>query len=192
VLVPTFRNDVGAPRSPDGQQHLGGTEWRDVEAAVRWAVDRGARDVVLLGWSMGAAVSLQLVDRSPLGDRVRGLVLDSPVLDWTSVLDHQGRRRNLPDPVTKVAEWMVGLRLGTGLDRFDWVGRARDLRRPMLVVHSGADDYVPNGPSLALARARPDLVTYVDVPGAGHTRGWNVDEARYRAALDAWFTRQGL
>jgi uncharacterized protein len=192
VVVPTYRNDVGAPRSPDGQEHLGDTEWRDVEPAIRWALDHGARDVVLFGWSMGAAVSLQLVDRSPLRDAVRGLVVDSPVLDWESVLDHQGRLRGLPDPVTEVAEWMVALRLDTGLGRFDWVARAGELRRPMLVVHSDADDYVPDGPSRALARARPDLVTYVDIPGADHTRGWNVDPARYRAALDAWLTRQGV
>lgn len=192
VLVPSFRNDVGAPRSPDGQEHLGDTEWRDVEPAVRWALDHGARDVVLLGWSMGAAIGLQFVDRSSLRDAVRGLVLDSPVLDWRSVLTHQGRVRGLPDPVSGVAEWMVGLRLGTGLDRFDWVARARELRRPMLVVSSAADDYVPDGPSRALARARPDLVTSLDIPGAAHTQGWNLDPQRYRAGLEAWLTRQGI
>jgi len=192
VLVPTYRNDAGAAPSPDGIDHLGDTEWRDVEAAVRWALDAGARDVVLLGWSMGAQVGLQFADRSPLRDAVRGLVLDSPVLDWGGVLTHQGRRRGLPDPVTWVAERFVEVRLGTGLDRFDWVARAGDLRRPMFVVHSDADTSVPDGPSRALARARPDLVTYLDVPGADHTRAWNVDPARYRTALAAWLTRQGM
>jgi len=191
VLVPTYRNDVGAPRSPDGQEHLGDTEWRDVEPAVRWALDHGARDVVLFGWSMGGAVSLQFVDRSPLRYAVRGLVLDSPVISWSDVLLHQGRARGLPDPVTDVAEWFVGRRLGSGLDRFDWVARAGELRKPVLLVHSDADTYVPDGPGKALAAARPDLVTYLDIPGAGHTRGWNVDPVRYRAATDAWLTRQG-
>jgi uncharacterized protein len=191
VLVPTYRNDVGAPRSPDGLDHLGDTEWRDVEPAVRWALDHGARDVVLFGWSMGGAVSLQLVDRSPLRDAVRGLVLDSPVLSWSDVLLHQGRLRGLPDPVTGVAQWFVERRLGSGLDRFDWAARAAELRRPMLVIHSDADGYVPDGPSKAVARARPDLVTYLDVPGAGHTRGWNIDPRRYRAEMQAWLTGLG-
>jgi hypothetical protein len=192
VVVPTYRNDVGAPRSPDDQEHLGDTEWRDLEPAVQWALDHGARDVVLFGWSMGGAVSLQFTDRSPLRDHVRGLVLDSPVLDWSDVLLHQGRMRGLPDPVTEVAQWFVGQRLGTGLGRFDWVARAGELRKPMLVVHSDADGYVPSGPSRAVARARPDLVTYLDIPGADHTRGWNVDPRRYEAGVEGWLTRQGM
>jgi dipeptidyl aminopeptidase/acylaminoacyl peptidase len=192
VLVPSYRNDVGAAASPDGEDHLGDTEWRDLEAAVHWALDRGAHDVVLFGWSMGAAVSLQLVDRSSVRGSVRALVLDSPALDWRDVLGHQGDLRGLPRPVTSVAEWFVQARLGADFDRFDWVSRARALTRPMFVVHSSADAYVPNGPSLALARARPDLVTYFDVPGADHTRGWNVDPERYQTALGSWLSRQGI
>jgi pimeloyl-ACP methyl ester carboxylesterase len=192
VLVPTYRNDVGAPPSPDGKDHLGDTEWRDVEPAVRYALGHGARDVVLFGWSMGGAVSLQFADRSPLRDHVRGLVLDSPVIDWRDVLTHQAQLRGLPGPVTAVAEWLVGVRLGTSLDRFDWVSRAKELRRPILLVHSGADAYVLDGPSRALARARPDLVTFLDIPGAGHTRGWNVDPQRYDAGLTAWLSQQGM
>ncbi|HEY6793809.1 MAG TPA: alpha/beta fold hydrolase [Kineosporiaceae bacterium] len=192
VLVPSYRNDAGAPRSPDGQDHLGDTEWRDLEPAMRYALAHGARDVVLFGWSMGGAVSLQFADRSALRDHVRGLVLDSPVLDWRDTLTHQARLRGLPDPVTAVAEWLVGARLGTGLDRFDWVARAGELRRPVLLVHSDADGYVPDGPSHALAQARPDLVTFLDIPGADHTRGWNVDPQRYRVGLEAWLSRQGV
>ena len=192
VLVPSYRNDVGAPASPDGQQHLGDTEWRDLEPAVRFALDHGARDVVLLGWSMGGALALQFVDRSPLRGRVRGLVLDSPVVDWGDVLQHQARMRHLPDAVTWVAQRFVGERLGIDLGRLDWAARARELHTPVLLVHSDADDFVPDGPSKALARARPELVTYVDIPGAGHTRGWNVDPKRYRAALLDWFGREGV
>jgi dienelactone hydrolase len=192
VLVPSYRNDVDAPASRDHHSHLGDTEWRDVEAAVRWALGHGARDVVLFGWSMGAAVSLQVVDRSPVRDAVRALVLDSPVLDWRGVLDYQGDLRGLPRPLTGLAIRLIQARLGVDLNRFDWVARAGSLSRPMFIVGSSSDTYVPNGPGRALARARPDLVTYLDVPGADHTRGWNVDPERYQNALGRWLTAEQI
>jgi len=192
VLVPTYRDDVGAPASAGGQHALGETEWRDAAAAVGWAMAHGARDVVLAGWSMGGAISLQAVDRSPyVASHVRGLVLDSPVLDWRDVFAHQGADRGLPAPLIDVAEWFVEERSGMNLDRFDWPARAKDLKRPMLVLHGTGDSYVPGGPSVAVAKARPDLVTLVRIPGAGHTRSWNVDPARYDKAMADWLASVG-
>jgi uncharacterized protein len=191
VLVPTYRNDVGAPASPDGVDHLGGTEWQDVDAAVRWALDHGARDVVLGGWSMGGAVVLQVADRSDVKDRIRALVLDSPVVDWRDVLDHQADLRGLPRAETALAVWTAERRFGLDIDRLDWVARAGELRVPTLLVHSDADDYVPDGPSKALAAARPDLVTLALVAGAGHTQGWNTDPAAYERRLTTWLAAHG-
>ncbi len=192
VVVPMYRNDVGAPESPDGRYHLGDTEWRDAAAAVRWAQARGARDVVLAGWSMGGAIALQVADRSDVAPAVRGLVLDSPVLDWRDTFARQGSDRGLPRWVTAVAVRAVEARADVDLDRFDWPARAADLEVPVLLFHSEDDTFVPDGPSRALARARPDLVTFVDVPGAEHTRGWNVDPARYEQAMADWFSARGL
>jgi hypothetical protein len=186
VLVPTYRNDVGAPAAPDGVHHLGGTEWQDVDAAVRWALDHGARDVVLGGWSMGGAVVLQVADRSAVKDRVRALVLDSPVVDWRDVFHRQGAARNLPAAETDLALWVAERRFGLDLDRLDWATRARELRVPTLIVHSDADDYVPVGPARRLAAARPDLVTLDLVPGVGHTQAWNADPAGYERRLTGW------
>ena len=78
VLDTSYRNDEGAPPARDGRYHLGDTEWRDVEAAVRLALDSGATDVVLMGASMGGALVTQMMERSPLADRVRALALDAP------------------------------------------------------------------------------------------------------------------
>ena len=69
-LVPTYRNDEDVPAGPDGRYNLGLSEWRDLEAAVDHAVRSGAQEVLLVGWSMGGAIVLQFLDRSPLADVV--------------------------------------------------------------------------------------------------------------------------
>jgi hypothetical protein len=189
VLVPSYRDDVGAPSSPDRWHHLGDTEWQDVAAAIRWAHDHGAADVVLAGWSMGGAIALQTVARSDVAGLVRGLLLDSPVIDWRDVFAAQGADRGLPGVEVTLAQWVVQWRSGISLDRLDWVARANQLRVPTLILHSDSDDYVPDGPAVRLAAARPDLVTLVRVPGARHTLDRNVDPTRYDDAVRSWLAR---
>lgn len=85
-LLVSYRNDGEAPRSRAGTYALGATEWRDVDAAIGFARRRGARRVVLMGWSMGGAIALQLALNSAHGDVIAGLVLESPVVPgaWCS------------------------------------------------------------------------------------------------------------
>ncbi|MBB2899713.1 hypothetical protein FHR75_000501 [Kineococcus radiotolerans] len=191
-LVPSYRNDADAPAVAAGRYGLGDTEWRDVEAVVQHALDSGARRVLLVGWSMGGAILLQLVARSPLAGRVAALVLDGPVLDWYDVLDHQARRRRIPVRLGRyglrllahpLGRRLVGVEGPLDLRPMDWVRRAGELVLPVLLLHSDADDYVPDGPSRRLAQARPDLVTYVPSSTAGHTREWNVDPQRWETAV---------
>jgi hypothetical protein len=192
TLVVSYRNDLGAPASPDGENHFGDSEWSDVDAAVGYALSAGAEDVVLAGWSMGGALSLQVADRSEHRARIRGLILDSPVVDWRDVFVYRGHLSSLPSPLTRAAIWMVERRADVDLDRFDWVRRSADLTLPILLFASDDDTYVPDGPSKRLAAARPDLVTLVKTPGADHVRGWNVDPAGYERAMAEWLAARDL
>ena len=191
VLVPTYRNDVQAPASPDGVSHLGDTEWQDVEAAIHWALDHGARDVVLGGWSMGAAIALQVADRADVKSRVRGIVLDSPVLTWEKVLTSQGAMNEVPATSVRLAMTVARVRWGIEFGRFDWPARSHDLRVPVLIIHSDQDGYISDAPGKQLAAERPDLVTLSLIPGAGHTQGWNLDPADYERRLVGWLAAQG-
>jgi len=191
-LVTAYRNDRDAPRGPDGRYNLGLSEWRDVEAAMGYAVSHGARRVLLLGWSMGGAIVLQALDRSPLSDYVVGVALDSPVIDWGVVLRHHGRLHRVPSPLVRVATDLMGSRRTRRLvgvhepidvARTDWVARAGELRSPMLVIASDGDDFVPIGPAVALAGRRPDLVRLERWDTARHCREWNYDPDRWERVL---------
>jgi pimeloyl-ACP methyl ester carboxylesterase len=191
-LVVSYRNDLGAARSRGGRYSLGDAEWLDVEAAVLHATEAGATEVVLVGWSMGGAISLQVLSRSWTADRVRAVVLDAPVIDWRDVLAHQARINRVPDALGRLsqavlehpqARRLAGVDAPVDLDRMDWVARAAELRVPVLLIHSDDDEFVPSGPSRRLAEARPDVVTYVPSRGARHTKEWNVDPEGWDTAV---------
>lgn len=187
-LVPTYRNDEDVPAGPDGRYNLGLSEWRDIESAVEYAVESGADEVLLMGWSMGGAITLQFLDRSPLADLVSKVILDGPVIDWGDVLDHHARVHRLPRVVGSLSRSMMGRRWGKRLvgvhesvdvAQTDWVRRADELRHPMLLIHSADDEFVPVGPSRQLAQHRPDLVTYEEWRVARHCKEWNTEPERW-------------
>jgi alpha-beta hydrolase superfamily lysophospholipase len=186
VLAVTYRNDDGAPRSPDGLYHLGDTEWRDVEAAVRYAREHGARDVVLYGWSMGGAIVGQFLGRSAEADDVAAVVLDAPVVSWTKTLELQSRNRGVPAQLAPIAELVSDWRADLEFNRFDLLDHPPAHRPPTLLFHGGADGTVPVQASRDLAAAADRLdwpLRYVEVPAAEHTAAWNVDPEDYDRAL---------
>ncbi len=197
-LVISYRNDVGAPPAPDGRYNLGLSEWRDVEAAMSYAVEHGARGIVLVGWSMGGAIALQTLSRSMLSDRVEAVVLDSPVVDWGDVLAHHARMHHVPAPLRDLGTGLMGRRSTRRLvgvhdpvdvARTNWVDRADELRHRILIQHSVDDEFVPVGPSRALAAARPDLVTWERWDTARHCTEWNLDPARWERVVEEFLRR---
>ncbi|GII26049.1 alpha/beta hydrolase family protein [Planosporangium mesophilum] len=186
TLAVTYRNDEGAPPSPDRRYHLGATEWRDVAAAIRYARSQGASDVILYGWSMGGAAAMMTLRRAPEAAFVRALVMDCPALDWTATLRLNARRRNLPTPLAWAAMRLVEQRVGVPLADLNQVRHVGSLRVPTLIFLDGDDVVADPAPTRLFARLRPDLVRLVETRGGGHTRSWNVDPARYEAELAAF------
>jgi dipeptidyl aminopeptidase/acylaminoacyl peptidase len=194
-LLVSYRNDGEGPRSADGRYGLGSTEWRDVEAAIDFAVERGARSIVIMGWSMGGAIALQTVLRSDRRDIVTGLVLDSPVVDWHRVLAFQAMASRVPGVLRDAAlhaignGWgrtLTGLDSPVDLDSLDVVSSADELAHPILILHSEDDGFVPPDGSKALADARPDIVRLVSFEEARHARIWNFDDLAWNGAISDW------
>lgn len=198
-LLVSYRNDGLAPSAPDGRYGLGSTEWRDVEAAIAFALANGAKEVVLFGWSMGGAICLQTADLSKYHPMIRAMVLDAPVINWINVLAHHAELNRIPSPVGRYGQLMMSHPLGrrlTGLAApvdlkgMDWVSRAVELRTPTLIIHSLDDEYVPYGPSAILAEKNPEMVTFESFSQARHTKEWNVDPARWDGLVRAWLQQR--
>ncbi|ODA72573.1 alpha/beta hydrolase [Streptomyces sp. AVP053U2] len=192
VLAPAYRGDRGAPRSPDGLSHLGETEWRDLDAAIRYAVDAGARQVVLLGWSTGATMALRAAARSGLRDHVAGLVLDSPVLSWESTLRALATARRTPGALLPLAVRAAQGRTGHlghhhGGHHPGTPGPER-VGVPTLIVHGPGDTVAPWLPSRRLAATQPNTVTLHPVDNAPHGAMWNADPHAYEEALRRFLT----
>lgn len=197
-LLISYRNDGDAPGTPDNRYSLGDTEWRDVEVALQYAIDHGATRIVLMGWSMGGATVLQALTRSPLADRVVGVVLESPVVDWVTALHYQGMAYRLPRVVrlgilsllsSRWSAKLTGQSVPIDLKRLDLVARANELTKPILLLHSDDDGFVPSTASRALAVARPDIVTFESFTTARHTKLWNYDAERWTGAISRWLDR---
>lgn len=191
-LLITYRNDLDAPRSPDGLYHLGLTEWRDIEAAARYALAHGARDLVLASYSMGGHVTLQFLARSPLAARVRGVILEAPVLDWAATLDHRSRVLRVPAVATWAGKTIAAARAGLDWNELDFVHHHEQVVTPMLLFHGLHDTYVPVAVSEAYARARPGQVTFVGIEHGNHVDAWNADPVRYAADVNRWCAAYGI
>lgn len=194
-LVIRYRNDPDAPAGHRGTYGLGLTEWRDVDAAIEWARSRGAERILLAGWSMGGAIVAQTYLRSKLRALIHGIMLESPAMDWRSILVEQASQMRVPRPVASLGMWLLGSPLASkllgveepiNLDELDLVARADEFGVPILLLHSLGDTMVPIEASQRFAQARPDLVTFEEFTKARHTRLWNVDRETWERVVGDW------
>lgn len=198
-IAVSYRNDGEAPRSADGTYRLGLDEWRDVDVAIDEAIRRGAERIVVMGWSMGGQIALQLARRSRNRRRIVGLILDSPVVAWGPTLAFHTKLLRLPIAFVHTAMTLLdspAARIAGGAEldfsQLDAVAYRDSYTTPMLLLHSADDGFVPPDASRLIASARPDLVEYHEWTGARHTKLWNYDQSTYEAQIAGWLTRHGF
>lgn len=194
-LVPSFRSDLEVNPPQAESSHLGQTEWRDVESAVSYAVEHGAKRVILSGWSMGGTIALLTAERSAHRDRIAGLVLVGPVTSWRKAIKAGAARAGVPAigaslvmsllQVSLFAR-MLGLEEPIDFDALDWVTMPNRVKVPTLVLHSTGDQEVPWEISVAFKRANPEAVTLVSLPAAHHTQEWNASPSTFAKELTSW------
>jgi len=146
VVVPEYPGYGGTP-GPPSEPRLKAV----AEAALTWVVDRFPnRPIVVMGWSLGAAVAIHLAATRP--SEIDGLVAMSA---WTSLRDVA--RAHFPG-------WLVAIGLG---ESYDSLGAAPAVDCPTLIVHGGEDSIIPivQGEQLASALSS---VRWLPVAAAGH------------------------
>lgn len=182
-LLISYRKDLGAPDSPDGLYHLGETEWEDLDAAARYAVRHGARRLILIGYSMGGALISEFLQHSRLRDRVSGVVLDAPALDWKSIFAFNSEQMGLLGFFSLPVQWTIDARIAPNWSSLDALQHTDAFQQPVLLFHGVDDTVVPIEDSDQFAEELGKRVTYYRVPEADHTQEWNVDPALYEQRL---------
>ncbi|WP_161882382.1 alpha/beta hydrolase [Deinococcus alpinitundrae] len=188
-LVVTYRNAHGAGRTPQGVYRLSADEWEDLEVAVKYAREHGAKRIVLMGLSMGGSITLAFMRRSKLARHINGVILDSPALEWRELIKHHAVRFHLPVFLAPIVARLTTLKSGQDFDAVDHFQHAHVYDLHMLIFHGSDDNTVPVVQLDRLFEARPDLIEYVRVEGGQHLRNWNMDIEAYERHLRQYLGR---
>lgn len=180
VLLFDFR---GNGDSEDGPQSLAHYEQSDLRAAIEYAARRRPdAALVLVGFSMGAAVSILVAARD---DRVQAVVADSPFAEMRGVISHViGKLRLPPFPLLWLTDRATRLRYGYGFAEVAPIDVVADLApRPLLLLHGDEDGLIPVEHSQRLYRAAGEPKQLRLFAGADHCGGYFQDRPAYIAAV---------
>lgn len=196
MLALAYRNHDQSADSPDGFFHYGSSEWRDALTGLEFLASQGYEQAVIVGLSMGGAVAIQTALRQHEADfplELRGLILDSPLLDPRTVFYQGARNMGIPAPLiaplTDMSLWVARLRSGIDWPALDMRDRAAELAMPILLIHGTADSTVPVELSDAFAASAPQYVRYQRPEGVEHVEAWNHDPAAYGEWLEDFLSQ---
>ena len=165
VMLFDYRGYGGSEGSPS-EEGL----YRDAEAAVSWLEERGARDLVYLGESLGTGVAVEMARRR----EPRALVLQSA---FSSAVD-----------IGENIYWFLPIGL-LMKDRYDSIDKIGAIRCPLLMIHGARDRIVPMKYGLALFRAAGEPKEWYELERAGHNDLVSVGGTRYLRRIDEFLTR---
>lgn len=184
VLLISYRNDVDAPQAPHGRYAMGVEEWADLDAAAAHLLAEGYSGIVLVFESMGGAICGHFLRHSPHAERVAGLALDSPALQFEPILQTVGEAIGLPFAalLARPALWMLSLSGPTDFSSSDLIDVVARFDGPLFLAHGRGDTAVPFAISERLLARREGPVIFVETE-ADHLQSYTESPSRYRGAF---------
>ncbi len=190
-LVISYRGDGEAEAERPVPSALGQEEWRDLDAAIRFARAQGAERIAVVGWSLGATIALEALRRVNDRDAVDSLVLVSPAINWARTIRFGMTRQRVPQWLadatikalsTRVVARSLGLKSALTLPE-----SIPTVSIPTLIIHSRGDATTPFAVSEAMSRSSPN-VTLDEFPESPHAMEWNADPQRFRRSTSSWLS----
>lgn len=143
---------------------LGRYEAADLKALL----DRVSGPVVLLGWSLGAGLCIEVAADNP---RILAVIAEAPYRLQDASARNVLRGARLPSGQTlDLALLLLGMKGGWRI-RSDRAAIASRVSCPMLVLHGTEDEVCPLDDARAIAAAAP-RATLVEIEGGDHNRLW--------------------
>ena len=183
VLAFDFR---GHGESKEKYTSLGYNEVNDLLAAVEYAKEKGAKQLGVLGRSMGAAVSIRTAEICP---DIKAVIADSSFAKLTDMIrSYSNKFYHLPYyPLVPLAVFTAKIRSGFKYETVNPVESAARMRTPLLLIHGLADGNIPPENSQKIFDAALGPKKIILVPGAGHIESFSKDMKNYSKEVVDFF-----
>jgi pimeloyl-ACP methyl ester carboxylesterase len=176
-----------------GSTRMGVDEHEALRTLVERVVASGSHRVVLMGWSLGAGVSVRAASNwsDTAASSIVGVIAEAPYR--LAITPARNMLRAFGMPHGWIADWamgFIGADLGVGwhwkkTEPFDRQKYAAQLRMPLLVLHGERDDISPVADGEAIANAANG--TLIRLPEGEHHGLWTTESTAitcYEAVRD--------
>lgn len=170
----------------------GAKESGDLLGAVNYVESRGAEQVIVWGFSMGAGTALQA---ALLSDQIDAMILDSTFILEPDTLYHNLRQyADLPrEPSLTLLRWLYPLMNGSGMNEVPYQEIKRTAYEiPTFMIHGTLDERSPyeiiRGVAQNQMTANP-LSDFWLVPNATHELVYRYDKETYMSKVSSFLHR---
>ena len=172
-------------QDPSGMYLYGATEWVDLDGAIDYAINNGAKKVVLFGISGGGGPEASWIMNTNEPEKVDGFIYEAPTFNFIESVKVNGQARFpwLPVSLFDYFIWLSEIRFGIDFDSMDYREAVINDDTPMLLFHGDDDEWIPVSLSDYIAEKRTTNIQYLRYENVGHLQAWNADPILYEKTL---------